>query len=314
MDRTPLYRLELRHLRAFLLVAEELNVTRAAARLGIAQPALSLQIARLEDAVGAKLFRRLPRGMATTEAGVRLLADGPRVFETLRSALADAKRAALGELGAVRIGFTSSASFNPFVTEAISDYRTAYPGVQVELMEDATARLLDLARGGRVDAAFLRPAVAETAGLDARRLFHERMVAVLPARHAARDKSAIDIAALRDETFVLYPRANGPAMYDAIVGACRAAGFDPKIGQSAPQMASTINLVAAGIGVSIVPASMAQLAARGVVYKRIRGRAPKADLWLVRPRESGPRAGRNFADLVVDRVSTYRRSNKETTE
>lgn len=294
--------MELRHIRYFMAVAEEASVTRAALRLGIAQPPLSQQIRQLEREVGAPLFERLSRGVALTEAGRRFLQDARDILERVNQAISNARLAALGELGTIRIGFTSSASFHPFVTGAIRAYRSAYPDVKAELVEDNTAHLLAGLRTARVDVAFLRPADGELAGLPHWPLFQEDMLVALPADHHLARHASVSLESLREELFILYPRANGRAMHDAITGACRAAGFDPKAGQGAPQMTSTINLVATGIGVSIVPASMAQLSAQGVTYKDIEGPAPRATMVLAAQIAEPLRAAQNFHALVLHRL------------
>jgi DNA-binding transcriptional LysR family regulator len=125
------------------------------------------------------------------------------------------------------------------------------------------------------------------------------MLVALPADHALARQAAVSLGSLRDELFILYPRANGRAMHDAITCACRAAGFDPKAGQGAPQMTSTINLVATGIGVSIVPASMAQLNAQGVTYKQIEGPAPQATMALAAQTAEPLATAQNFNALVL---------------
>ena len=175
--------MELRHLRYFVAVAEDLSVTRAAARLNIAQPALSQQIKGLEQEVGTPLLHRLPRGVALTGPGALFAEDARAILAAVEAARMRARRVASGELGLMRIGFTGSASFNPFVTGAIRDYRTAYPDVSVELVEEPTATLLAGVKAGRIDVAFLRPAPGEVGRLWSRHLFNEPMVAAVPANH-----------------------------------------------------------------------------------------------------------------------------------
>ena len=294
--------MEFRHLRYFLAISEELSVTRAAARLGIGQPPLSQQIQQLEREVGAPLFNRLPRGVSLTEAGQRLLQDARSILLQVDQALGNARRAARGEVGAIRIGFTSSASFNPFVTSAIRDYRRAFPDVGVILLEETTAHLLSLFQAQRLDAAFVRPAPGEAGHLDTHLLFREAMLIALPEGHRFAGQRSIPLRALAEEFFILYPRRNGRALYDAIVGACQAAGFSPTVGQEAPQMGSTVTLVAAGIGVSIVPASMGHLRTPGVTYRRIKGNGPRADLSLVHRDVSAPAVTQAFCGMVLKRL------------
>lgn len=294
--------MDFRHLRYFIAVAEELSFTRAATRLGLGQPPLSQQIQQLEREVGAPLFNRLPRGVALTAAGERLLRDAKDILARREQALLNARRAAGGELGVLRIGFTASASFNPFVTAAIRDYRGAFPDVRVELVESNTVQLLERFAERLLDVAFIRPSPGETGHLPCHLLQREEMLVALPAGHPLAEQPAIPLEALRDEPFILYPRRNGRALYDAIVEACETAGFSPRVAQEAPQMASTVTLIASGIGISVVPASMGQLLAQGVTYRPLRGLAPRAALSLVHQVEWAQEVTGAFTRLVLERA------------
>lgn len=295
--------MELRHLRYFVAVAEEGHVTRAADRLGIQQPPLSLQIKALEREVGALLFRRKPRGMELTAAGRAFLTDAQAILTHVDHAFAITRRTARGEEGRIAIGFTSSAPFHPFVPRVIRAFRETFPLVALTLEESGTGELTDAVRAERLDAVFIRSSAADLSALTVHFLLEEEMMAALPAAHplAARSDTArpIDIAALAKEPFVLYRRPAGPGFYDAIIGACRDAGFNPAVAQEAPRILSTLNLVAAGLGVSIVPASLQRMQMDGVVYRRLKTvRKLVAPLSLaVRKTEPSP-AVRRFVDLA----------------
>ncbi|MDE1148472.1 MAG: LysR family transcriptional regulator [Azospirillaceae bacterium] len=261
--------MELRHIRYFLAVAEEGNFTRAAARVGIGQPPLSQQIKDLEREVGAPLFHRVPHGAELTEAG-RAFRDRVSALPGLaQQAVEAARRAARGELGSLRVGFTASAAFNPMVAGAIRSFRRAYPDVDLSLSESNSVPLLAALADGTVDIVFLRIEPPPGTGVQFRVLAEEPMVVVLPSGHpAAKEPSKpLDLALLKDDPFILFPRANGPTLFEATLAACRAAGFDPRPGQTAPQMSSIVNLVAAELGVSIMPASMAQVRVDGVTFR-----------------------------------------------
>lgn len=272
--------MELRHLRYFVAAAEELHFTRAAARLGIAQPPLSQQIGQLEQEIGARLFHRGARGVTLTDAGVLFLAEARGVLQRVEHARRAAREIGRGARGSIRIGFTSAASFNPFVTSAISQYRTAFPAVEVRLEENATSLLLQQLREKRLDVAFLRQAPGQAEDLPHHFILAEEMLIAVPSGHPLAGVKKARLAAFAREPFIMFPRANGRSLYDAIIGACREAGFVPKVIQEVPQMASTINLVATGIGVTVVPASMRQLRSHGVRYLKIEGPAPTASLSL----------------------------------
>ncbi|WP_407521924.1 LysR family transcriptional regulator [Methylobacterium oryzisoli] len=295
--------MEFRHFRYVLAAAEELHFTRAAQRLGVAQPALSQQIRQLEDELGTQLFHRLTRGVELTEAGRAFVPYAKAVLAAAEEGAAAAMRAAKGELGQLRIGFTSSASFNPIVTGTIGRFRDAYPGLELDLQEQVTAVLLRALREGRIQLAFLRAAADETEGLRCTALPEEPLWAALPAKHRLAGEARIALADLAADRFIVYPRANGRLLYDAIVAACGRAGFSPRIVQEAPQMASTVNLVAAGVGVALVPASMRQIRAPGVSYLRLAPPTPTASLALVQGADLLMTAAvRNFIRCLEDAV------------
>lgn len=273
--------MEFRHFRYFLAAADECHFTRAAQRLGVAQPALSQQIRQLEDELGTQLFHRLTRGVELTEAGRAFLPYAQAALAAAEEGAASAVRAAKGELGQLRIGFTSSASFNPVVTGTIGRFRDAYPGVELALQEQVTSVLLRSLHEGRIQLAFIRATEDETEGLRRTALPDEPLLAALPAKHPLAGKRRLDLADLASDRFIVYPRANGRQLYDAIVAACGRAGFSPHIVQEAPQMASTVNLVAAGVGVALVPASIRQIRAPGVAYVALDSATAMASLALV---------------------------------
>ena len=297
--------MELRHLRYFVAVAEAEHITRAAARLGIQQPPLSQQIRALERELGVQLFRRRPRGVEATDAGRALLAEARAILALVDRAVATVRQTAEGKRGRIAVGFTSSAPFHPFVPRLIRAFRQAYPAVLLTLEENGTADLVEALRAERIDAAFVRSPIAGVPELIVRPLLAEEMVVAVPSRHrlAAHTRwgagAALPLRALAAETFILYRRPSGPGLYDAIIAACRRAGFSPRIGQEAPLIVSTLNLVAAGLGVSIVPASMRRLHMDGVVYRRIKGLPqPKAPLNLAYRRDADSPALRQFVGLV----------------
>jgi len=292
--------MELRHLRYFIAVAEERHVTRAAERLGMQQPPLSQQIRALERELDVQLFRRLPRGVALTDAGSALLADARAILSHIDHAFATTRRTARGEQGQVAVGFTSSAPFHPFVPRVIRAYRDAFPLVALTLEEAGTTELIDDLRNERIDAAFIRTAIANPEGLVVSTLLREAMVVALPRRHRlAGPGGALPLRALAGETFIVYRRRNGPGLYDAILSACNAAGFSPRVGQEAPRIVSTLNLVAAGLGISLVPGSLQRMRMDGVVFRRLSGAAqPKAPLYLAARRGETSAAVRKFLELV----------------
>jgi DNA-binding transcriptional LysR family regulator len=297
--------MELRHLRYFVAVAEEKHITRAAERLGMQQPPLSQQIRALERELDVQLFRRKPRGVELTDAGSAFLADARAILSHIDHAFATTRRTARGEQGEVAVGFTSSTPFHPFVPRIIRAYRDTFPRVSLTLEEGGTTELIDDLRNERIDAAFIRTAIANQEGIVVSTLLQEAMVLALPRGHrVSRRKGAVALRALAGETFIVYRRRSGPGLYDAILAACNAAGFSPRIGQEAPRIVSTLNLVAAGLGISLVPESLQRMHMDGVIFRRLTGAAqPKAPLYLASRQGETSASVRRFLELV--RRSAY---------
>ena len=292
--------MELRHLRYFVAVAEERHITRAAERLGIQQPPLSQQIRALEAELGAPLLRRHPRGVELTQAGEVLLTEARTVLEQVERAVTATRRAGRGEAGRIGLGFTSSASFHPLVPAMVRAYRDAYPLVALSLEESGTSELVDALVQQRLDAAFVRSPIGAASGIAVHSILEEPMVAALPAGSPlARARHPLPLAALAGEIFILYRRPLGPGLYDAIIAACQRAGYSPNIGQEAPRMLATLGLVAAGLGVTLVPQSMRRLRVHGVVYRTIEGEARLvAPLNLAYRRSETSPAARRFTALA----------------
>lgn len=273
--------MELRHLRYFVAVAEEKHFTRAAKRLGIGQPPLSQQIQQLERELGTALFHRLPRGVSLTPAGQALFDDARRVLREAEQAVERTRRVARGEQGRLRVGMINSAPFHPLVPRVIREFRRRYPEVALTLEERTTPGLAAAVANETVDVAFVRPLLDTPEGLCTEHVLDEPLLVALPAGHPLSRRKAVPLMALSLEPFVLFPRAVGAGLHDVIVRACHAAGFSPRVVQEASQVTSIVNLVAAGLGVSIVPASMQQLHIEGVRYRAIQGLAAQARLDLV---------------------------------
>lgn len=294
--------MELRHLRYFVAVAEEGHITRAAARLGIQQPPLSQQIHALERELDVQLFRRKPRGVELTSAGRALLDDARAILAQVEHALATTRRTARGEQGRIVVGFTSSTPFVPFVPQIIRAFRERHPLVALALEETGTGEMVEGLRNELIDAAFIRSPAPDPAGIAVHPLLEEAMMVALPAGHAlaaASDEAPLPLSALSGDTFILYRRPVGPGLYDAIIAACHGAGFSPLVGQEAPRILSTLSLVAAGLGVSLVPASLQRLRMDGVVFRALAGAAqPKAPLNLAHRRGETAALVRRFVALV----------------
>lgn len=271
--------IDLRHLRYFVAVAEELHFGRAAARLHIAQPPLSQQIKQLERNVGHALFVRTSRSVTLTAAGQELLDRARRLLSRVDEDLNAVRRVGRGELGALTIAFTGSAILSNPLPEAIRLYRRKYPEVDLRLRELGTMLQIDALRDGSIDLGFLRdPGPFE--GLVIEELLREPFVAVLPSRHPLAKLRVVPVAKLRGEPFVFHRRGIGPLAFDRTMAVCRHAGFLPEIVQEAPQWPTAIRLVESGLGVSIAPACVAKLETMGVAFRPINSRVAFTEVSL----------------------------------
>jgi DNA-binding transcriptional LysR family regulator len=298
--------MELRHLRYFTAVAEELSFTRAAERLGIKQPPLSLQIRQLEKELGTPLFRRLTRGVELTGAGKLLLEQARAILGQVEKTKRDVRRRGRGETGRVNVGSSGATYFHPLVPMIIREYAKQYPDVVLAPEASNTAMLAARVQAGAVDVAFVRPPVDDCDDLLFEPLAEEGMVMILPTARArmAGNLTSAPLSILAKEIFILWPRALNPSNYDAIIAACRHAGFEPTLGQPAPQIVSIIPLVAAGLGVSVAPRSMTRIHADGVFYLPVDGNEPRSRIALAYRRNERSPAVRNFVAVARREVLT----------
>ncbi|KAB8307244.1 LysR family transcriptional regulator [Rouxiella chamberiensis] len=261
--------IELKRLNAFVTVVEAGSITRAAELLFIQQPPLTRLLQGLEQDFGVPLLQRLPRGVIPTEAGEVLLQEARAVLARAEQLNAAMRRAAQGEQGRIRIGFTSSAALHTFVPALLRRYREIYPSVSTQLEESGSGELLEAVVAGQLDVAFVRMPVKDMPELEMEKVLEEPMWVAVPAGHrmAARvSGQPLKLEELSNEPFVLYRRRAGQGLYDAILAAYVRAGFSPHIVQEAPRLTSCLSLVGAGLGISIVPASMTRLGGDGVVF------------------------------------------------
>ena len=290
--------MELRHIRYFVAVAEELSFTRAAARLGIGQPPLSQQIKDLEAELGTALLRRVPHGAELTEAGKVFLEEGRRTLASSDLATTAVRRAARGEFGHLNLGFTSSAHFNAIVPLTIRGFTRSYPHVELALEEANTHKLLDAVGRGTLDVAFTHSGLEQDTELSCMAVKVESLIAALPNAHPKAGDCTLRLAELANDLFILKPRSVGPELHKQALAACRAVGFEIKLGREAPQLATIISFVAAELGVALVPASMQQVRAPGVSYLPLSDVQASITLCMVWRRGGVSKVVKNFISLV----------------
>ncbi len=295
---------ELRHLRYFLAVADESGFARAAARLHISQPPLSMQIRDLEADLGVRLFDRTNRGVALTPAGRAFYPEAQAILQRVDHARVVAQRAEHGDVGRLDVGFVSIADYSllPWVLKAL---RQRHPGIEVVLHEETSDVQVGRLRERRLDAGFaLGPMDAPDLAFEP--LIDEPLIVAAPADHPVARCDAVSVRALAGDPFIGTPRELAPGLYDAVMGVCREAGFVPRISQRAKQMQTVVSLVSAGLGVALIPASVRHLQRTGVVYRPLRSAGPTVQLGLAWRRTDRDPALLRLIALTHDVARAYR--------
>jgi len=261
--------MDFRQLRYFVAVAEELSFSAAARRLHVSQPPLSLQIKALEEELGSVLLNRNNRKVELTEAGTLFLEQARRALAYLERAGDVVRQAARGEAGELRVSFTASVPMFEAFPQIVQAFRARHPGARADLIHLSTGQQLRALADKSVDIGFLRPSplFEPPANITVAQLWTDRLVAVLPAGHAlARRLGPLPMAALADESFILFPRGLGCGLFEHVTVLASRAGFAPHVRQEAREGATIIGLVAAGMGISVLPDTYMKTGIPGVTY------------------------------------------------
>lgn len=289
--------MELRHLRYFVAVAEELHFGRAAERLGIAQPPLSQQIKALEEEIGAPLLLRTKRHVELTAPGKVFLDEAKKSIAQIDQTVRAAQRAARGEFGRLEVGFVSSAVYDK-VPSIFHLMRTRYPDVSLILQDLTSEEQVEAMKAHRLDVGFVRPPVISAESLVMQVIWREPLVVVLPQAHRLASQKQIVLEALAEESFLQVSRHAGPGFYDQFIRICAQAGFFPRVVQEARTAQTIVCLIAGGMGVSIVPASLQSFQKAGVVYRPLKPPVPLTDLAVMwHPANESP-ALRSFLEII----------------
>lgn len=292
--------MELRHLRYFIAVAEELHFGRAAESLGISQPPLSQQIQALEHELGARLFERTNRRVELSEAGRLFLDEARLVLAQVDKAADVARRAQLGEIGELKIGFTASAPFTSSIPQAIFSFRQAFPSVHLALHEMSSKEVAERLEEQSIQVGIMRPLPLPDS-LTAVELLREPLVAIIRSDHplAGGSEKGLYLKALAAEPFVFFPRTYGSGLYAQLLDLAREAGFSPLITQEAGEAMTIIGLVAAGLGVTVLPASYQRMRIDGVVYRTLLDPEATSAVWLVQRKDQKSPMAKAFIELVT---------------
>jgi len=289
--------MEFRHIRSFLSVAETLHFGRSARLLNLSQPALSLQVKALEDELGIELLSRNRQGTVLTAAGQAFREDAAIALEKLEFAKRKAQWASAGKLGHIRIGFISTAGFE-IVPNLMRRFRKSYPDVEFSIRNILTGTQLEMIENGLLDVGFLRLPIENRKDIEVTTIHREPFVAILPSWHPLSAKKEICLHELKGNPFVMYAREHAPGFHDLLTGILSNAGVVPKVVQTAGEMPTLISLVDAGVGVSIVPASVAKRVLSKVVVCSITDRLPESEIGLAFARQNTAPAIRRFCEFA----------------
>ncbi len=270
---------ELRLIRYFVAVAEELHFGRAAQRLRMAQPGLSQQIKSLEQQLGVRLLDRTSRQVRLTPAGSLLLGEGRRLLAQAERTADQVRRAGLGQVGRITIAAIGSATYD-IIPRLVREHRKRFPDVDVLLREMSTPAQVHALRSGEIDVGLLR-LPADMTALVEHRVREDRMALMIPERHPLARRRRIPLRALALEPLIIFPSAPRPSWADTVIAACRQAGFEPIVAQEAMESATVVSFVAAGVGIAIVPEGLKVLARDGVAYRLVAPPAPVTHLAVV---------------------------------
>lgn len=272
--------IELRHLRYFIAVAEELHFGRAAQRLNISQPPLSQQIKILEQQIGARLFARTNRSVQLSAAGMQFLADARQILQSVTQAADKAARLHRGDEGELRIGFTSSAPFITAVSDALFTFRQRHPGVHIQMQEINTRQQLEPLNEGRLDLGVMRNTPLPDT-LAHQLMLREPLFAVFPRDHRLAGRSAVSVMELAQEPFVFFDPQVGTALYTETLALLQRYAISPNIAQEVGEAMTILGLVATGLGISILPASFSRIRLDDVSWVALKEQDAWSEVWLV---------------------------------
>jgi DNA-binding transcriptional LysR family regulator len=297
--------MDLRRIRHFSVLAETLNFSRAAERLHIAQPALSVSIQKLETELGTRLFERTPTGVVLTPSGQAALIEARRLLYQGEQLVRSVRDAALGTAGRLRIGFVGSAIYG-LIQGLIPKFRALYPGVELELHEATSNRIMEMLNEEALEIGLIRAPVLQPSPMTILTLRRDRFIAALPQDHPLAARPRLTLSELAREPFIMYSALHASGLHRAAMVACEAAGIAPTISQEAIQIPTVLALVESGLGVALVPEVMRAHRQEHVVYRGLDGLPQAAETALALAYQAGLEnpAAERFIELARSQAVT----------
>jgi DNA-binding transcriptional LysR family regulator len=292
--------MELRHLRYFVCVAEELHFGRAAVRLGVSQPPLSQQIRALEDELGVKLLERSSRKVALTEPGRLFLEEARTALAQADHAIQVARRAGRGDFGTLAIGFNPSAPFVPLVANALFDFRQLHPDVRIELLELSAGAQVDALLRGEIDIGFLRGSLPPELpdALSATWILDERLHVAMRPDHRLAKKRTLAFRDLDGEAMIFYARQRKGSFAGQVLEMLYDIGVEPKSVQDVREVTTLFSLIAAGFGITVLAESLCALQPVKVTYRPLQGKGSMSPLWILSRKSISAQAARQFLEVI----------------
>jgi DNA-binding transcriptional LysR family regulator len=301
--------MELRHLRYFVVLAEELHFRRAAERLNITQAPLSVAIQNLERELGGQLFHRTQRQVALTEIGQVFREHALAVLERVERGVSDVRDMVSGASGQLRIGFTAATALLSFFPGIVSTFRRQYPKVRVTLLELPSTEQLSALRNRKIDIGVIRSqGTPQTSGISFTKLLRDRLVVAMHVDNPASKIQNLGLIDLSDENFIFYPRHSGVGIYEQFFKACAKCGFVPRIVQEARDSSTIVGLAATGFGVAVVPSELECINVPNVVFKPLVDEDAVTDLLLACRANEASALIASFRHMVQAALVTWKRN------
>lgn len=288
--------MELRQLQYFLVVAEELNFSRAAARLQMSQPPLSRQILQLEQEIGIELFRRTKRRVELTDAGKVFLAETRQILSQVEQSVQLAQRANRGEIGRLVVGFEGSSTYD-VIPMSLKVYRERFPEVDLIVYAMTTEEQIQALLENRISIGFVVSPLNDKK-LTIEIILREALILAICESHSLVRRNEVRVKELEGESFIMFQRNRGCGLYDQVIAVCQRAGFSPRVIQEADEMQVILGFVAAGLGITLLSASVQQFQRPGVVYRTLRPSTPKVNLALAWRRDDPSAVLQAFIEVV----------------